>query len=138
MIARCTNEKHPRYADYGGCGITVCQEWRDSFHAFLSDMGEKPTAKHTIERINNGQGYSPSNCCWATKAEQNRNTKANNMLTHNGKTFNLCEWARITGIEYRTISTRLKRGWTVQEALTITVSRRNKIKSLRQSMSGID
>lgn len=74
MIARCTNPKHPQFKHYGGRGIVICPEWRHSFPSFLSDVGERPTGK-TLDRINCDGNYEPSNCRWATIAEQNRNRR---------------------------------------------------------------
>jgi len=73
MKARCYNQKHIFYCRYGGQGITVCQRWRDSFAAFLEDMGPRPSPKHSIDRIDNEGNYEPGNCRWATPLEQGRN-----------------------------------------------------------------
>jgi len=77
MKERCSNPKHNRYKYYGGKGIKVCDRWKESFLNFLSDMGKRPIGKvrYTIERINGEKGYGPSNCKWATYAEQNKNRK---------------------------------------------------------------
>lgn len=74
MVARCTRPTHPRYADYGGRGITVCERWRSDFWAFVSDMGERPPG-YSLDRIDNDAGYSPGNCRWATPAEQRANRR---------------------------------------------------------------
>ena len=73
---RCLRASSPTYKDYGARGITVCDRWRDSFEAFLADMGERPSRKHSIDRINNSKGYEPGNCRWATQAEQVRNSRS--------------------------------------------------------------
>ena len=74
MIQRCTNEKHPAYDRYGGRGITVCNEWLESFDAFFIDMGDRPKGVE-IDRIDNNLGYFKDNCRWDSRANNNRNTK---------------------------------------------------------------
>jgi hypothetical protein len=117
MIQRCRNPRHPRYSDWGGRGIAVCPRWRESFAAFLEDMGEAPTPKHTIDRIDNDRGYEPGNCRWATTAEQNRNSRKNRILTYQGRSMILADWAREIGIDPAVLQTRLRRGWTVEQAI---------------------
>jgi hypothetical protein len=72
MVARCHNPKTPQYKNYGARGIAVCDRWRLSAN-FISDMGPRPTPKHTLERDDNDLGYGPSNCRWATRKDQVRN-----------------------------------------------------------------
>lgn len=118
IIDRCCNPNCPAYPDYGGRGITICNEWRHDFAAFLAYVGTRPSSKHTIDRINNDLGYAPGNVRWATKIVQARNTRANRFITYGSRTLTLAEWAEITGIGHSTIANRLKSGWSVDDALT--------------------
>lgn len=117
MIQRCTNPKSSMYRLYGARGIIVCDRWLDAA-AFLSDMGRKPTPRHTIERINSDGPYAPENCRWATPAEQSRNTSRTRKLTLNGETLCLTDWADRIGIRGDNLRRRLTKGWSVERALT--------------------
>jgi hypothetical protein len=117
MVARCAKPNANGFLRYGGRGIKVCKRWM-SFPNFVKDMGLKPTSQHSIERRNNNGDYRPSNCYWAVKSEQDRNKSSNRLLTFNGKTKALVDWAGETGIQAGTIGMRLKRGWTLKSALT--------------------
>lgn len=117
MIRRCENPRCRSYPDYGGRGIQVCESWKN-FDAFYADMGDPP-AGLTLERVDNNQGYSPENCIWASRSIQTRNTRRNRVLTHNGKTQCLQDWANELGLGYETIWYRLDRGWSVARALTV-------------------
>lgn len=122
---RCNNPKSDRFKDYGAKGISVCDRWR-VFVNFLEDMGQPPTPSHTIDRIDGTKGYFKENCKWSTPREQSANLKSNRLLTFNGETFNVREWARQTGIDRSTINGRLRAGWPVEKTLTepIQVKRR--------------
>ena len=117
MRQRCKYPRDPGFKNYGARGISVCERW-DDFAAFLADMGQRPSADHSIDRINNEGNYEPSNCRWATAAEQNANTRANHLITFKGETLPLTHWARRTQLSRSTIFNRLKRGWPVSETLT--------------------
>jgi hypothetical protein len=115
---RCLNPNDKVYQAYGGSGVTICQRWSGSFEAFLSDMGLRPTARHTIERKDNSKGYEPGNCRWATRAEQNRNKSNNRPITLGAETKTLSEWAAALGVCHETIRYRLAAGWPIERALT--------------------
>lgn len=74
MRGRCNNPKHPRYADWGGRGITICARW-DVYENFLADMGRRPSARHSLDRVDNDGNYEPGNCRWALPAEQVANRR---------------------------------------------------------------
>jgi hypothetical protein len=75
LINRCENPQNPRFKDYGGRGITVCERWRSSYETFLADMGRRPSPRHSLDRIDNNGHYEPANCRWATASEQRRNQR---------------------------------------------------------------
>lgn len=117
MIQRTRNQKRDNFKYYQD--IDVCSRWVHSFEAFLSDMGRAPSDKHSIERIDNAKGYYPDNCRWATHMEQMQNTRASKRIAFGGETHVQEEWGRITGFGGATICKRLRRGWSVNDALTV-------------------
>jgi len=118
MLDRCINSNTPRYYDYGGRGIIVCDSWL-KFENFYADMGNRPSPEHSIDRIDNNGPYCKDNCRWATVVEQNNNTRRTRTLTHNGRTQSLSQWASELGITHQALSDRLGRlGWSVDKALT--------------------
>lgn len=127
MRNRCHAPGNSKYYMYGAKGVTVCQRWRDSFEAFLEDMGERPEGC-TIDRVDGAKGYEPGNCRWATRTEQQRNVKSNVKIAFGGDTLCISEWGEKTGIPSRTISSRLRRGWTAEQALTIPAKLGNRIR----------
>lgn len=117
MISRCTSPTYIGYANYGDRGITVCERWRNSFAAFLKDMGLRPSPNHSIDRVNNEGNYEKANCRWATRRQQQRNRRRNRLLTFKGKTMCLAEWAERINMPYFTLHGRLRLGWSVERAL---------------------
>lgn len=115
MVQRCTNQRNPAFANYGGRGITVCPEWLE-FAGFFRDMGHPPSGL-TLERSDNERGYSPDNCRWATRAEQARNKRTNRVIELDGVAMPLVAWCETQGLKYWTVHARLRRGATAQEAL---------------------
>lgn len=107
---RCGNPNNPRFADYGGRGIKVCERWH-LFENFFIDMGERP-AGFSIERLDNDKDYELSNCKWASRSEQNNNRRALRRMSveFNGEILLTHVLAKRFGIHPSTISNRFKRG----------------------------
>lgn len=97
MIARCCYPADKRYEEYSSRGITICQEWLDSFEAFFAHVGERPSPKHTIDRIDNDKGYFPGNVRWATHLQQNNNKRTTPMVRYRGRTISLMDAYRESG-----------------------------------------
>lgn len=123
MIQRCGNPNNAQYAQYGGRGIVVCERWL-RFEIFYADMGQRPRRVLTLERRDNNEGYTPTNCYWATKKEQANNTRATVFLNHNGLKKPRTWWAERIGIAAATLRCRIDRGWSVERALTTPVQAR--------------
>lgn len=117
IIQRCTNPRAVGYQHYGGRGILVCDRWLNSSLAFITDMGERPTAKHSIDRIDNSKGYSPDNCRWATGVQQHRNTRKNRLISIDGVIGTLSEWVEKSPNKRTTIMQRLNHGWEPKRAV---------------------
>ncbi len=121
---RCYNKNHIHYKDYGGRGIGVCQEWRDSFCAFYDwAMANGYIDDLSIDRIDNNKGYSPENCRWTDAEIQQNNTRYNVRLTYGGKTQSMSRWSRELGIPTSTLFSRYYSGWETEEILTRPVDR---------------
>jgi lambda repressor-like predicted transcriptional regulator len=113
---RCFNPNVPKYARYGGRGITMCPEWRASFAAFLADMGECPPGL-TLDRIDNNGNYRPGNCRWATRHEQQRNKRNNRFVELDGVRMAAAGAAERLGLRQDTLRNRLRAGWSDVEAV---------------------
>jgi hypothetical protein len=120
MISRCFNRNNRNWHNYGGRGITVCERWMD-FTLFFEDMGHNPPGL-SLDRIDNNGSYCKENCRWASPREQGQNRRMSVLITFQGQTFCVSEWARRVGIKMDTVWKRLYvRGWTVDKALTTPV-----------------
>ena len=111
MIQRCTNPARASYRLYGGRGIKVCRRWRESFTAFLEDVGRRPGADYTLDRINNDGDYEPGNCRWTTGDVQANNTRSNRYITWEGESLTVRQWAKRLGMPPETLYARLNKGW---------------------------
>lgn len=122
MKSRCNNPNNKRYKDYGGRGIVVCEFWASNyfnFHqwAYLHGYSDELT----IDRLNTDGNYEPGNCKWSTPKMQGNNRRTCVLITYNGETRTQTEWAEIIGAGVHLIKQRLKRGWTIERALTTKV-----------------
>lgn len=120
MVRRCHLACAREYHRYGWRGIRVCERWRASFDAFLEDMGPAPNGRE-LDRIDNDGNYEPSNCRWATRREQVRNTRRSTRLTGFGKTMNLVDWAEEYGMNKVTLLGRLRKGLSLEDAVKAPV-----------------
>lgn len=102
---------------YADRGIAVCGRWQNSFAAFYEDMGRKPSTRHTLERVNNNEGYGPDNCIWALPKQQSSNRRCTVTLSLSGVTMTLTDWSSHSGICRATIDSRLLAGWDTKKAL---------------------
>ena len=119
MKARCYNPNDPYFSRYGARGIVVCPRWRDSFPAFLEDMGERPPG-FSIDRINLDGDYELGNCRWAGIKEQNRNRSDTFWVTIGSERKSLAEWCDIKGVSYRLVRKRIREmGWSPAQAMAM-------------------
>lgn len=118
MKERCKETNINSRKWYFDKGITVCDEWKNSFKTFLKDIGRKPSKYHSIDRIDSNKGYFKDNCRWATAEEQSNNISTNVNVTFKGKTQSLSMWAKEIEVSPSTIAHRLKKNWALELALT--------------------
>ena len=120
MKNRCLNSNHKQWEYYGGRGITMCDEWVSSFPQFLSDMGERPTPNHSLDRVDNDKGYCKENCQWRTKKEQMNNRrkyKNARRVIINEREYSLRELSEEYGVKYKRLCLRWERGIRGEELL---------------------
>lgn len=117
MKARCYNPNEKSFKNYGGRGITICDEWLNDFSSFYNwSMQNGYSDSLEIDRINNDLGYSPSNCRWITHQEQQYNKRTNRLVTYNDETKPLKSWTEELGLDYHRVNLRLLNGWDVEDA----------------------
>lgn len=139
-LHRCHNPGHYSYSEYGGRGISVCDEWRKAqsgFTTFLKDMGARPGTNFSVERLDNDAGYSKDNCVWADRKTQSCNRRKarlyqldfglgyqgrSPLIEYKGRIQSMSDWARELGMEAPCLRQRLKRGMTVEQAFTATTA----------------
>lgn len=116
MRNRCNNPNYRWTGYYLGRGIKVCDRWmvgengKHPLICFIQDMGERPSPKHSIERLDVNGDYTPDNCIWAMPQQQARNTRKTKYFTYKGETKTVIEWSEITGLKYQTLRSRIKVG----------------------------
>jgi hypothetical protein len=128
MRQRCRDKNHINYNIYGGRGIRVCEAWSD-FEAFVKDVGPKPSARHSLDRINTDGDYEPGNVRWATAKEQSRNIRRPVLIECNGVSLTAPEWEERCGVRSVLIRARIRLGWTAQDAMTrpLRITKRSRL-----------
>lgn len=119
MHLRCGNPNATGYQNYGGRGIRICKRWA-SFESFLADMGYRPSGT-SLDRVDVNGNYDPDNCRWATRKQQGENRRGLRIVEYEGRSMSLSQWSRETGIDRKTLRTRLCAGWSAGAALTVPV-----------------
>lgn len=122
MKTRCYNPNYDKYQYYGGKGIAVCDEWLSSYDVFEKwaiENGYDDTL--TLDRIDVNGSYCPENCRWVTRKGQANNRTSNRLITYNGETKTIQQWADITGISNKTISQRIAAGWSIDKVMTTPI-----------------
>lgn len=134
MKARCYRRNHPYFANYGGRGIQVCEDWMADFLAFKTwAEANGYSSELTLDRIDSNGNYSPDNCRWATMKQQQNNKRNNHRITLHGVSHTISEWSEMLGIKKTTIKERLKNGWPEEKALTTPVRKRADMRERKET-----
>jgi hypothetical protein len=120
---RCLNPQSQAWADYGGRGIRICEEWARDFSSFINHVGPRPSPLHEIDRIDNNGHYEPGNVRWSLRSPNCRNRRSTRYVTLDGERLSLVEAAERRGIPYSTVKSRLYLGWSEHDALHTPKSR---------------
>ena len=116
--SRCLNPNVWNYHNYGGRGITICERWKNSFENFYEDMGPRPSKSHSLDRYPDKNGdYEPGNCRWATLIEQANNCRSNHIIKYKNNEGTIAQIARKLNLKASLISSRLKKGWSIEDAI---------------------
>lgn len=121
MLTRCYNKNSKHYNIYGGRGIKVCDRWLPvnfGFEHFVSDMGERPSNMHTLDRINNDGDYCPENCRWATITQQSNNKRQSIIVYYFGKRIYLKELCQIIGLNYSRVAHQIQKGFDINSIIS--------------------
>lgn len=118
MKQRCYSPRNASFDCYGARGVQVCELWRNSFQAFLADMGFRPSSEHSLDRIDSDGDYTPSNCRWSTGRTQSCNRRTNVRYTLGEETLTRAEWARRAGFPASLLAYRLRNGWSIEQAIS--------------------
>lgn len=121
MIQRCFDQNSTSYPRYGARGITVCERWL-AFENFYADMGERPEG-YSLDRIDPNGNYQPGNVRWATDEHQNNNKRNSKIISVNGEPMTIGEAARKYNIHYHSLHSRLRMGWSPEEAVSIPIQK---------------
>lgn len=118
MRERCLNPECRDYPEYGGRGIKICERWMNDFEAFYQDMGQMPSSRHSIDRIDFNGNYAPENCRWATPKEQSNNTRRNLFYDYCGRKMTLSEVCDLEKLDYKRIYHLVRtKGLKVEDAV---------------------
>lgn len=127
MKQRCLNSNNRAYKDYGGRGITIYEEWENSFQVFYDwSMANGYSDNLSIDRIDNDKGYSPDNCRWVTIKKQQNNKRSNRIIEYKGESKTIQQWANEKGMNFTTLKNRIDHGWSIEKALETPVKRTNR------------
>lgn len=119
MMNRCYNKKMQNYVRYGAKGVTVCPEWRGSFETFYAELGDRPSARHSLDRIDGTRGYESGNCRWATTEEQQRNRNVSRFVEYEGVRWFVKDLALAKGLTYKQAHKRLfTMKWSVERTFS--------------------
>ncbi len=133
--SRCYIKTATGYENYGGRGIKVADEWH-TFEQFYKDMGDRPSPRHSIDRIDVNGWYGPKNCKWATRKEQGLNKRTNTLITADGETMCVTEWAQRINVSESAIRSRIKRGWDLKSAALAPPNRHKQLSAKRITANG--